>query len=91
MCNQCTRPSSWTTRKSIDECLGQSVRKGCIAFLPKARRVHLTRVHASVNGDVFWAELDPRAWQRVDRADFPADDRHAHAMSFETWERTSDP
>ena len=38
MCNQCTRPSSWTTQKSIDECLGQSVRKGCIARLPKARR-----------------------------------------------------
>jgi hypothetical protein len=24
--------------KSIDECLGQSIRKGCIAILPKARR-----------------------------------------------------
>jgi len=58
-------------------------------FLPRAGRVHLTRVMADVKGDVFWPELDPRAWRLVVREAYPADDRHAHAMSFETWERTT--
>jgi dihydrofolate reductase len=56
-------------------------------FLPGAGRVHLTRVHAQIAGDVHWNELDPRAWRLVERQDFPPDDRHAHAMSFEVWER----
>jgi dihydrofolate reductase len=58
-------------------------------FLPRAGRVYLTRVLEQVKGDVFWPELDPRAWHLVDRDSFPADDRHSHAMSFEVWERTS--
>ena len=57
-------------------------------FLPRAGRVHLTRVLEQVNGDVFWPELDPRVWQLVERQSYAADDRHAHAMSFEIWERT---
>jgi dihydrofolate reductase len=58
-------------------------------FLPKAGRVHLTRVLAAVQGDVFWAELDPRVWRLVERTAFGSDERHAHAMSFEIWERTA--
>lgn len=59
-------------------------------FLPRARRVQLTRVCGNVTGNVFWAELDPKAWHLVDRASYPADDRHAHPMLFEVWERTAD-
>jgi dihydrofolate reductase len=60
-------------------------------FLPSAGRVHLTRVHAQVAGDVHWTELDARAWRVIEREEFPADDRHAHAMSFEVWERAGRP
>jgi dihydrofolate reductase len=60
-------------------------------FLPGAGRVHLTRVHAQIPGDVHWVELDAHAWRLVEREEFPADDRHAHAMSFEVWERAGDP
>jgi dihydrofolate reductase len=56
-------------------------------FLPFAGRVHLTRVHANVTGDVKWSELDPREWRRMSAEDRPADSRHAHAMTFEVWER----
>jgi dihydrofolate reductase len=56
-------------------------------FLPRATRVHLTRVHAEVAGDVFWPALDEKEWSVVGREEFAADERHAHAMTFESWER----
>jgi dihydrofolate reductase len=58
-------------------------------FMPQAQRIHLTRVHGDVSGDVFWHEIDPRLWCLVDRMSFPADERHAHSMSFELWARIS--
>lgn len=56
-------------------------------FLPRAGRVHLTRVHADVDGDVHWEPLDAGQWQRVAAEPYPSDDRHAHAMTFEQWEK----
>jgi dihydrofolate reductase len=56
-------------------------------FMPRARRLHLTRVHAEVSGDVIWTELDRRDWRMVESLSFAADERHVHAMSFEVWER----
>ncbi len=55
-------------------------------FLPLAQRVHLTRVHASVEGDVRWVDLDG-GWRVVEREAHPADERHRHAMTFEVWEK----
>jgi dihydrofolate reductase len=57
-------------------------------FLPRATRVHLTRVHAEVDGDVFWPALDGKEWRVAGREEFAADERHAHAMTFESWERS---
>jgi dihydrofolate reductase len=57
-------------------------------FLPRASRVHLTRVHANIDGDVHWAPLDAQQWRRTGAEDFPADERHAHAMTFEMWEKS---
>jgi dihydrofolate reductase len=56
-------------------------------FRGRATRVHLTRVHANVAGDVLWPELDTREWRRLDHEVHPADERHAHAMTFELWEK----
>jgi dihydrofolate reductase len=55
-------------------------------FLPRATRVHLTRVHASVEGDVMWPPLDA-TWGVVASERFAADDRHAWDLSFEVWEK----
>ena len=55
-------------------------------FLPRAQRVHLTRVHADVAGNVLWPQLDG-AWRRVASEPHAADERHAHALSFEVWEK----
>jgi dihydrofolate reductase len=55
-------------------------------FLPRAGRVHLTRVHGDIEGDVMWPALDD-SWQVVERETHAADERHAHAMTFEVWEK----
>jgi dihydrofolate reductase len=55
-------------------------------FLPRAQRIHLTRVHGEVEGDVRWPELDSRDWRRVEQESHAADEKHAYAMTFEVWE-----
>jgi dihydrofolate reductase len=57
-------------------------------FLPRAARVHLTRVHGDIAGDVRWAPLDAQHWRRVAAEGYPADERHAYAMTFELWEKS---
>jgi dihydrofolate reductase len=56
-------------------------------FMPRARCVHLTRVHGNVEGNIHWPALDETQWRRSTAEPCPADDRHAHAMTFELWEK----
>ena len=55
--------------------------------LPRATRVYLTRVHASVAGDVFFPLSALTGWHELARQEHAADDRHAFAMSFLTLAR----
>jgi dihydrofolate reductase len=55
--------------------------------LPLASRVLLTEVHASPDGDAYLPQFDRAVWQETSREVWPADERHAHAMSFVTLER----
>jgi dihydrofolate reductase len=57
------------------------------ALLPRAGRIHLTRVHGNIEGDVMWPALDDRVWNVVERESHSADERHAWAMTFEVWEK----
>jgi dihydrofolate reductase len=55
--------------------------------LPLASRIYLTRVHAEVAGDVHFPNFDRSEW-RLSRSEYhTADERHAHAFSYEDWER----
>jgi dihydrofolate reductase len=58
--------------------------------LPRAGRLHLTRVHGDIAGDVFWPALDVREWQVVESEPHDADERHAYAMTFEVWEKRTE-
>jgi dihydrofolate reductase len=61
------------------------------AALPAAERIHMTRVHALVEGETTFPELDPTAWRVTDLESHPADERHAYAFSFHRYDRmTSD-
>ena len=55
--------------------------------LPRADRLYLTRVHAEVEGDVVFDGLDLGAWELVSTERREADERHAHAFSFEVYAR----
>jgi dihydrofolate reductase len=57
------------------------------ALLPRAGRLHITRVHGNIAGDVMWPALDDREWNVVERESHSADERHAWAMTFEVWEK----
>ena len=56
-------------------------------FLPKASRLHLTRVRVEIDGDAFFPEIDEDVWQLVDREAHAADDAHQFAFEFRTYER----
>jgi len=56
-------------------------------LLPLARRIYLTDVHADVPGDTFFPDFDQTQWTDVERRRQPADEQHAHALSFVILER----
>jgi dihydrofolate reductase len=56
-------------------------------FLPLASRVHLTRVHGDIPGDVKWAPLDVHEWKIVESESHETDERHIYTMTFEVWEK----
>ena len=54
--------------------------------LPLADRLYLTRVHAEVEGDALFPELDPAAWQLVAREEHAADQANRYPLSFLRYE-----
>jgi dihydrofolate reductase len=55
--------------------------------LPRTTTIHLTRVHAGVDGDVFFPKLDPAQWREAAVEHHAADERHQYAFSFVTLQR----
>jgi len=55
--------------------------------LPQVQVIHLTRVHAHIEGDVMFPKLQEHEWREVAKEYHPADERHAHAFTFSTLER----
>ncbi len=59
------------------------------AALPLAQRIYLTRVHAKIEGDTFFPELDDSMWKETARENRAADEKNAYALTFMTLERKS--
>ncbi|WP_257667684.1 dihydrofolate reductase [Parapedobacter tibetensis] len=55
--------------------------------LPLVSRVYLTRVHASMEGDRYFPELDENEWVLVSSESHLPDERHAHGYTFMVYER----
>lgn len=55
--------------------------------LPAARRIHLTRVHASVEGDTTFPALPPSEWRETGREEHAPDAENPFAFTFLTYER----
>jgi dihydrofolate reductase len=55
--------------------------------LPLANTIYLTRIHASLEGDVFFPPLVDAQWFEAHREYHAADERHVYPFSFITLER----
>ena len=55
--------------------------------IPKARRLYLTEVHATVEGDAVFPEFDEAAWREVKRDPCPATDGDDYAFTLRVLER----
>ncbi|MGI9224218.1 MAG: dihydrofolate reductase [Woeseiaceae bacterium] len=60
------------------------------AFLPLADRVCLTRVHAEIEGDTMFPELDTNEWTLVSSESHGADDAHRFAFDCMEFDRRRD-
>jgi dihydrofolate reductase len=56
-------------------------------FLPKATRMHVTRVHTTIDGDAFFPEIDESAWTLVSSESYEADASNQFAFDFTIYER----
>ena len=55
--------------------------------LPQADRLYLTRVHAEVEGAVFFPEIDAESWRLISEERHETDERHAYPFSFLVFDR----
>jgi dihydrofolate reductase len=65
-------------------CGGASVYK---QFLPLARILYLTEIHASPEGDTYFPEVNFKEWKEIKREDHKADEKNAYDYSFVILER----
>jgi dihydrofolate reductase len=50
--------------------------------LPLATKIYLTEIHAQVEGDTFFPEIDKKIWQETSREDYETDEKHIFPYSF---------
>jgi dihydrofolate reductase len=55
--------------------------------LPLTGKIYLTRVHAVLDGDVFFPAINEAGWQLLSNEDFKMDDKHLYDYSFQTWQK----
>lgn len=58
------------------------------AFLPRARRIYLTRIHAHIDGDTYFAALDEADWKLVACEEHAANEARRHSFAFMTYDRS---
>jgi dihydrofolate reductase len=57
------------------------------AALPLADRIHLTVVHAEVEGDTLFPPFEAGAWALASEEFHPADEKHEFAFTFRRYDR----
>ncbi|HEV8080900.1 MAG TPA: dihydrofolate reductase [Chitinophagaceae bacterium] len=50
-------------------------------------RIYLTRVHTTMEGDVFYPSLDETQWKLISEDPHQADEKHQFAYTFQLWEK----
>lgn len=55
--------------------------------LPMADRLYLTHVHAQVEGDAYFPEVDFSNWREVERADYASSETNPYDYSFVVYDK----
>lgn len=55
--------------------------------MEKADLIELTRVHAELEADTYFPEIDPEHWELVAEEFHPSDERHKYAFTYLTYKR----
>ena len=50
-------------------------------------KIYLTSVHTTVEGDTFYPEIDKTKWKLISEDLHSAEEKHAFAYTFQTWEK----
>ncbi len=58
------------------------------AFLPRARRIYLTRVHAHIDGDTYFPALDESDWKLACCEEHAANAARRYGFAFMTYDRS---
>ncbi|HYF93121.1 MAG TPA: dihydrofolate reductase [Symbiobacteriaceae bacterium] len=56
-------------------------------FLPYAKSLHITRIHADFEGDTFFPEYDESEWELTSSVFRPADEKNPYDCTFEVYTR----
>jgi dihydrofolate reductase len=56
-------------------------------FFPLAQKLYITRIHASLEGDTFFPEINPQLWEIVEEEKHKADDKHQFDFTFQIFKR----
>lgn len=57
------------------------------AALPKADRLYLTHVHANVEGDAYFPDVDMNQWKELGREDYDASETNPYNYSFVVYDK----
>jgi len=57
------------------------------AALPMADRLYLTHVHAEIEGDAYFPEVNFKQWLEVSREDYQASDKNPYDYSFVVYDK----
>jgi len=49
--------------------------------------IYITRVHVQLEGDTFFPVINETNWELETTQDFPADEKHIYAYSFQKWKK----
>ena len=86
------------TAKSIDEAIKKAAESDCKEVfiigggeifkqtLGMANRLYITRVHTTIEGDVFYPEINKNIWNLISEEPQKADEKHNFDYTFQIWE-----